>query len=66
MSSNRTSNDIGLAQPTQYNVQPNRVTKTNLANIDGFIFLVPTILIALILLVGSYRHRMEEFWRVKG
>jgi len=66
MSSNHTSNDIDLVQPTQYKVQSNRVAKNRLANINGFIFLIPTILIALILMIGSYRHRMDEFRRVKG
>jgi hypothetical protein len=28
MPSNHTSNDIDLVQPTQYNIQPNRVAKT--------------------------------------
>ena len=69
---NRTSNDIDLIQPTQYNVQPNRVAKSpppeprplldsttlRISNHDD--------LIVLILLVGSYRYRVDEFRRVKG
>jgi len=58
MPSNHTSNNIYLVQPTQYNVPPNQATKNHLANINGFMFLISTILIALILLVGSYRYRI--------
>ena len=64
MPSNRTSDDIDFVQPTQYNVQPNWIAKSHLANINGFIFLIRTILVALILLVGSYRYRMGELRRV--
>ena len=72
MPSNRTSNDVDLVRPTQYNVQPNRVAKSpppepwllpdlqrlHISNHDD--------LIALILLVGSYRYREDELRRVKG
>ena len=72
MPSNRTSNNIDLVQLTQYNVQPNRVSKSpppelwplpdlqrlHISNHDD--------LITLILLVGSYRYRVDELRRVKG
>ena len=72
MPSNLTSNDIDLVQPTQYNAQPNRVAKSpplepwprpilqrlHISDHDD--------LIALILLVGSYRYQVDEFRPVKG